>query len=302
MNDVVCMNLENIIVVPKLSRLEYDMHRHGLTEEEAVVRYRKRGEDAERILGSHRRQKKALAVLEKFLNKEQFVPRERLTKEIAGNAELIVAFGGDDNFKAVSHYADDTPVMGINSDPETSEGALTYFVAGGFESVAKNLREGKYKVEEWTRLEAEIDGNPATPATSEYFLGESKRTKMSKHILEFGGKKEKQGCSGLLVSTGAGSTGWYSSAHRCRLGGSVTFPRTVDYAKFVATEPYMGRLYRYSMLEGVLKKGDELVVQSLNDNCGILESDSVDAFEFNREARAAIRISDKPLRVVNMKT
>lgn len=183
-----------------------------------------------------------------------------------------------------------------------SEGALTYFVAGGFESIAKNLREGKYKVEEWTRLEAEIDGNPATSATSEYFLGESKRTKMSKHILEFGGKKEKQGCSGLLVSTGAGSTGWYGSAHGCGFGGSVAFPRTADYAKFVATEPYMGRLYKYSMLEGVLKKGDELVVQSLNDNGGILESDSVDAFEFNREARAVIRISDKPLRVVNMKT
>ena len=53
------------------------------------------------------------------------------------------------------------------------------------------------------------------------------------------------------------------------------------------------------MLEGVLEKGQELRIHSLNDNKGILTADCIEEYEFKRGAEAVIRLSDKPLRVVS---
>lgn len=294
------MKLSNIIIIPKLSKYELDMHRYNLTHEELIDKYKEEGVNLERIMSSHERQKESLNKLKNFFSEQQFISREKLTREIAANSDLVIAFGGDNHFQYVSHFIDNGLIMGINSDPLTSEGSLVYFTIKDFKNTLKKLEKGDFQVEEWTRLEAGLNANYIGLATCDYFLGESERKYMSRHILELKGKKEEQKCSGLLIITGAGSTGWYNSAYRYLNMIENKFSKTKKSARFLATEPYKGRLSGYSMSEGTLEKGEELIVHSLNDDNGILSVDSLEDHNFNRGATTVIRISDKSLNVIKV--
>lgn len=294
------MDTSKIIVVPKMSKYQWDMCRLGLSHEELAAEYSRQGVDAERMLSSHERQMESLRELETFLHETQFVQRDGLTKQLADNASLLISLGGDNHFQYVSRFLGNTPIMGINSDPLRSDGGLTYFTAREFERVLRCLEKDDFSVEGWTRLDASVNGGETCTATSEVYMGESERKNMSRHILEYRGITEEQKCSGLLVATGAGSSGWYSSACRYLHPEGNPFPRTSGYARFLVTEPFRGRLTRYPTPEGVLERGERLAVRSLNDSSGRLMCDSLDEYGFRMGSVAAIGISESPLRVVRL--
>jgi NAD kinase len=110
---------------------------------------------------------------------------------------------------------------------------------------------------------------------------------MSRHIIDWNGKQIEQKCSGLIVSTGSGSTGWW---HSC---GRSAWKPTENIAKFLATELYSGDLNDDA---DTLKPNDELKVYSLNDD-GVVSIDSWDEYSFNRGSEAIIKLGH-PLKVV----
>jgi NAD kinase len=292
------MNISDIVIVPKNSKYERDKKHYVLTHEEMMNQYVAERVDAEGIFESHKRQKKSLAELKRFFYEKQFVPWEKITKEIAARAPLVISLGGDNHFQYVSHFVNSGLILGVNSDPVKSEGVLTYFKAEDFEELVERLERDDYQVEEWTRLEVRINGTFVGLVTSECYLGEEKRKKMSKHIIRLNGQEEEQKNSGLLVFPGAGSTGWHDSECRYLYPEGNVFPKTADYARFLATAPYRGKLCGCSMLEGKILPGEELFVKSLNNDRGIVGIDSVEEYNFMRGTEAVIRISDESLNVV----
>ncbi|MBI5697083.1 MAG: NAD(+)/NADH kinase, partial [Thaumarchaeota archaeon] len=282
----------------KVSAYEIDMNRYRLTHDELIAQYRRDGVNPQKIVSSHERHKQSIKELKKFFGERQFVPRDSLTRNIAAESDLVIALGGDDHFQYVSHFVDDTPIMGVNSDPLSSEGMLNYFTAANFGRIARRLAQDDFKVEHWMRLEARLNGAKLPLATAHYFLGESDREDISHYILEYRGKSEEQKSSGILVVTGAGSTGWYNSAYSYLHADGNKFPKTRKRAAFFVTEIHRGSLTGHSMLEGVLEEGEEIVVYSLNKHAGRFSVDSCDRYDFGRGAKAVIRISDKPLKVV----
>lgn len=294
------MKIDKIIIVPKLSKYELDMHIHNLSHQEVIDKYTNEGIDVERILKSHERQKQSLEKLKKLFPEEHFILRDNLTKEMAKTADLIISLGGDNHFTYLSHYIEDNLILGINSDPIGSDGALTNFTIDSFEKLVDKIKQGDFEVEEWTRLEAIVNNRKTNLVTSEVFIGENERKNMSRHILKLGNKKEEQRGSGFLISTGAGSTGWYDSALRYLHKNGKTFKKTEKIARFLLTEPFRGKKSGFSMLHGVLKPEQELELHSLNDTNGKLILDSHKEYDFNMGAKVIIRISDKPLRVVKI--
>lgn len=292
------MENKKILIIPKISKFEWDMHRYNLTKEQLIERYKTEQVDIERILSSHKRQEDSLNFLRKLFDENQFVSRDSFNRKIAENASLVIAFGGDNHFQYVSHYIDKTPLLGINSDNVRSDGVLTYFTSEDIEPFLSKLEKDDFEIEEWQRLEAIVNGEKTAMATSEYFVGEREREEMSRYIIEFKGKKEEQKGSGLLIATGAGSTGWYDSACRYLYPNGDLFPRTANFGKFILTEPYKGKFSSYSLLSGILEKGESLIVYSLNDSEGRLSSDSLAHYSFNRGTKAVIKISDNPLNVI----
>ncbi|MEK6933919.1 MAG: hypothetical protein AABW75_03525 [Nanoarchaeota archaeon] len=295
------MKDKRILLVPKLTKVEWDMKRLNLTEQELVKFYEKEGLNLERIFSSHKKQKESLEIIKKLLSRADHIDRDSLNKENISDYDIVISFGGDNHFQFVSHFIYDKPVLGINSDPERSEGALTNVSTGEFGKIYETLLRDNFEIKEWTRLKVEIDDKEINElAISEIFIGEKERFNMSRHIIKFNGGVEEQKGSGLLISTGAGSSGWYNSASRYLFPDGNSFPKTSREARFILTEPYRGRLSPLNLINGRIKENEEIEIISLSDSSPFISIDSLKLIKLREGARIKIRIG-KPLRVIKLK-
>ncbi|RIL12220.1 MAG: hypothetical protein DCC75_00845 [Proteobacteria bacterium] len=290
---------DEIVIVPKLTKIECDMVGLKLTFDQVLKRYEAENINPWPILESHERQLEARQEVSGLLHPSQIVWRGELRPEQIRGAKAVIALGGDNHLQWVARWMVDGYMIGVNSDPARSEGALTRFQAADLPQLLERLAAGEFLIADWTRLEGEIDGKPIDLALGEYFIGETERAFMSRHVIKVAGLSEEQKCSGLLVTTGAGSTGWYNSASRYLHAGGDPFSRTERLARFLVTEPYQGKLASSELLEGSFDAGEELVIHSLNDSRGIVTADSNSRYTFGRGSVARIRISEDALKVVS---
>jgi NAD+ kinase len=294
------MDFSQIIIAPKLSKYEWDMQRYHLTSHQLILKYKREGVDVFRIMSSHRRQKESLREIQKLFKKSTFLSRNQLTRKSVAKAKLVISLGGDNHFQYVSHFVQDTPMIGVNSDPSRSEGALNCLSIDESQKLAKHLRSDRFKMNEWTRIQVVLNKKPLPIlAVSEVYMGESLRRYMSRHRIIYKGKKEDQKCSGLVVSTGAGSTGWYDSACRFIFPKGNRFKKTEKYIRFLSSEPYDGKLSGHRYVEGKIQEGEVLGVLSLNDTGGILAVDSDKEYSFREGALAELSVG-RPLKVISI--
>ena len=293
------INFKKVIVIPKLSKYELDLRTFKLTHEELIEKYKREGVNADKVLSTYRVQKINREKLASIIPEAKFMQRDDLTKETIKNFDILISLGGDNHFMYVSNFADNKLLIGINSDPKSSEGALTSFNIETFEAFIPNLISGNYKIEEWTRLKVELNGKTLWPLiTCDLFLGEQERWNMSRHIIKFKGKEEEQKGSGLLVTTGAGSTGWYDSAVRYIKEKGEKISHLDKKGVFLLTEPYKGKLSGCELIHEPFEEGDKVEVDSLNDSKGVISIDSLWVFNFNRGDKVVFSVSDKPLKVI----
>ncbi|MBI5242616.1 MAG: hypothetical protein HY922_02900 [Elusimicrobia bacterium] len=123
----------------------------------------------------------------------------------------------------------------------------------------------------------------------------------ARYRLSFAGGEESQSSSGVIVSTGAGSTGWLSSLFNMASGvaafrGAQGFePLRLDWEDarlvFVVREPFKSRHSGASMAAGVIEEGSALRIESLMPSGGVIFSDGVeqDTLAFDSGAAAWIR-------------
>jgi len=220
----------------------------------------------------------------------RFVVKENATKRMMRGIDLVVTVGGDGTFIEASHLIeDDTLILGVNSDPKSSEGVHTMATRFDFERKMRMVLTGDFSVERWHRLRTVLDGKELPLSLNEVYIGTLHQFLTSRYTLIRGAKREQQKSSGIIVSTGCGSTAWYASA------GGKPFPRTVREGRFIVREPYRGRLTPIRMTEGVVDGG--LAVES-NMRKGCVAIDSTKVFGFGRGSAATVTVSDRPLHVV----
>jgi NAD+ kinase len=304
------IDLDRVVVVTKQSKVQYDMERYGWSYDQLQEEYARGPEDKSRILKSHQRQLAALEVLACYIDPARIVSRNDLLVEDVANASLVIAFGGDNHLQFVSHYIEgDTPLWGVNSDPQTSFGALLGGEIRDLPAALGALSQGAYRFEPWTRLQVEVDGRFLPAALCDVYIGERERKYMSRHRLEVTDSAGvstsiEQKSSGMLISSGAGSSGWAKSAGRYLHGGECDFSRESRYARFLLTEPSSAIPGRDdsrqsgplpSRCEGILLEGERLVVHSLNDSEGIVSIDSLEEIPFPRGRTITVRIDPNPL-------
>ncbi|MBI4348952.1 MAG: NAD(+)/NADH kinase [Elusimicrobia bacterium] len=284
------IDLTRAVLVPKESKLEWDMRRLGWTRRRLLRWYR---EHAGTILASHERQLRVRETVKALLPECRIVTREMADAARLDGASVVIALGGDNHFVYLSHFLTRAPILGVNADRKRSHGGLLRFDERHLAGLARRLRAGRFTISEWPRLEASVDGRLAGVATSELFLGERQRKHMSRHVLRVGrGPAEEHKSSGLLVCTPAGSTGWYGHY-------GPRFSAASGPARWALTEPFpRGR--RLSLGKGRLRAGQVLRVRSLNDADGVLDVDSLKDVPFHFGQVASIRVSEHPLRVIGM--
>jgi hypothetical protein len=291
-----------------MSRFEREKLDTGLSEQELIDRYTSRGESGLRILAAHLHHTEALALCAREIPKGQIISLNELEgSKIPPHIKVIIALGGDDFFKLVNHCAPhELSILGVNSDPTSSVGALLPVTIEGLADALTLLERGEYRVEPWTRLALSIDGVPYGSAINDIVLGKRDFRLTSRHELEYRGEKVTQRSSGILISTGVGSTGWYASAGLYLGQHDRSFPKTAPYARFELREPSVtieevggARVTRLpKLVEGTLHAGETIRITSLNDDEGLASRDSLDSIPFPRGAVAEISIDPHPRNVL----
>ncbi|MDP3882348.1 MAG: hypothetical protein Q8Q31_05720 [Nanoarchaeota archaeon] len=302
------MNLKKVIVVPKVSVFDYSKSQFKLTEEALFAKWRDEGmteRDIENVMRAHENNRKAVDTMKSIFGEDNIIHRDSLNKDLVRESDLVISLGGDDHFQYVSHFVDSQLIMGVNSDPISSEGNMLYFHAGEVAGFIENLKSEHFRVEEWTRLEAQIISGKNTLnvvlASSQYAILTEDPEEMVRYRLQLNGKSEIQRGSGLIVATGVGSTGWYKGASKYA-GRNCKFPKTERIAKLILREPFdkedTSGITTYKMYNSTLLEGDELTLTYLSHGLGRLSTDCQVKYDLIRGNQVKIRISPLNLRVI----
>lgn len=297
------LNPAKILLTRKLSILEYDMQKFHLTETEAINRYKKMGVDTEKVLASHQRQIDSQKIMQEYLPDSRLIIGEHLNHQTIKKYDAVVALGGDNYFQYVARFLKNTPIIGVNSDPTNSEGAILNFNTQTFKSLLPKLIQGTYRVKPWTRLKATVNGKIIKAlAVSEIYIGAKERLTCSRYHIELDNIGEEHKDSGIIIATGTGSTGWYRSAASCAHNKSKSFSPTSPKAQFICTEVYHGKLNGMKLIRGTLYPGKVLKITWFAHGKGIVNIDSEprgSLHYLDRGEGATVEISRTPLWVIS---
>ena len=280
------------LVVAKHSKYEWERKKFDLSHEQIVTKYNKERANLDAILQANDKQKEVRELFMGIMLESRMVMMDTISELIKGY-DLVIVLGGDNSFTNVSHYVEDIPILGVNSDPDRSKGHLLSYSAIDEQSIhhlSELIDSNKFDIQRWPKLEATLDGKSIVSATSEYFFGERQRNKMSRHILVYDGIEYEQKCSGIVVATGAGSTGWYSSANvDPKSGKPYKEPWSTEKSKasFVITEPF-NNAARANHCGSIYE--NEIILYSLNDDDGLVSVDSWEEYKFLRGSEARVRL------------
>jgi anti-anti-sigma factor len=289
---------KKIVVVFKRTKYELDLETYGSIQ--AYKEVTKQNPDVfQRTFESHERQIRSREYLKNHVfPKADFVFREHFDPDSGANYDLVVAHGGDNHFTYVAHLVGNTHLIGCNSDPNSSVGALLGFTAEELgEAVRQNFKHTK--LESWSLLDTEIlypNGTKlrTVPAVCELSIRNNSPDLTSRFWISYMDQKEEQKCSGLLVYTGAGSTGWISSC----------FPK--KFPPFSKHEPFFhvySREIRVKSQETEFSLADFRAldqVEVISEMNGGLAVDSLTErhYPFPPYAKAVIRLSPEKLFVL----
>lgn len=218
--------------------------------------------------------------------------KNTLKKRDLKDIDLVISVGGDGTALSASHFLFDKPLLAVNSSPRTSEGALTTITLDKLHEKLEEIKQGKHKIERLERIEISINGKIKEPiALNEVFIANEKAYHMSKYELKIKhGRKierEKQFSSGIIFSTGTGSTAWFKSA------GGESFSSQERHIKLIVREPYMRNLHKFQILKRTIEEGDEIEVIPLTRM--VLAIDSIREIKLKEGDKIMIKPSRYPL-------
>jgi hypothetical protein len=237
--------------------------------------------------------------------KLQVLDRELVPTVLFTAKDLIVTLGQDGLVANVAKYVQGQPMVAVNPDPKRFDGILMPFLPQDVGEVVAETLRGRTKSREVTMAEARLNDGQRVLAFNDLFIGASTHVS-ARYRISLEGKSEQQSSSGILVSTGAGSTGWISSVFNMARGlGQSNLERVKmswEDARlfFVTREPFVSRHSSAGLLNGYIADGRELVVESTMASGGCVFSDGVqqDSVEFNAGAILRVYRSQQKARLI----
>ncbi len=305
------MSYDKLVVVTRKTRLQ-----------QLVARFNTRGqarfyiEHAGGDFADYQREDdtyvRSLELLHRTLDgtlKVQTIDRELVPTFLFAPSDAVITVGQDGLVANVAKYVGAQPIVAVNPDPQRFDGVLLAFRPDEAAAAVIRLIDGKAQLRAITLAEARLADGQRLLAFNDLFVGA--RSHVSAHYtLRAPAATETQSSSGVLVSTGAGSTGWLSSVFNMAAGiaaftgGSTGVwprlgwedPRLV----FVIREPFRSKHSQCGLVAGVVGPGESLELDSLMPSGGVIFSDGVetDALAFNSGAVARIGAAAQRTRLV----
>ena len=216
------------VVVTRPTEYEALLARHA-TREQARFFLEQRGRTLPEVEERHARREAALQTVSSALPmrwRRSRVDRSDLDRFVFGPEDLVVVVGQDGLVANVAKYLAGQLVLGINPDRDLFDGVLVPHDPSAAAKLLGAAVEDRVKVEARTMVEAKLDDSQHLVALNEIFVGH--RTHQSaRYRIRWHDAEETQSSSGLIVSTGTGSTGWARSVARQK-SPSFELPRPTE--------------------------------------------------------------------------
>jgi NAD kinase len=247
------------------------------------------------------------------LGRVQLVQRAMLPNFIFGPEDTIVALGQDGLVANTLKYLDGQPLVGVNPDPGRYDGQLLPFRVSHLRRLLPEVFAGRRAIHLVSMAVATLNTGLVLHAVNDLFIGPRSHGS-ARYVIHAGKKKEIQSSSGVIVSTGLGSTGWLKSlitgatgiaqlinAERGRPNSAKiasvdpSFAWDARHLLFTVREPFPSRTTNASLLFGQVTEEQPLILESQMSENGVIFSDGIEAdfLDFNSGTRATITLAKK---------
>ncbi len=300
---------ERIILVTKKTALEELLLRHN---SRGQVRFflERRGASFEEYEAAHAAYRASLETIAGSLPRElprEVLPREYIPSFLFRETDLVVAVGPDGLVVNIAKYLNGQPILAVNPDPVRIDGVLMRFRPDEVASVVSKMREGNFTIDRITLAKATTNDGQTLFATNDFMIGRRDTISSRYTLVAPDDVSERQSSSGILISTGVGSSGWMMSlmtgarAVTGACGGlEVPFAWDVPYLLFAVREPFPSKYTKTTRVVGRIGRGEELRVVSEMSEGGAIFSDGVpeDAIEFNAGTIVTVMVAEKSAALV----
>jgi NAD kinase len=305
------MALEKIIIVTRKTRLQELVARFN-TKAQARFYIEHSGGNFSDYEMEDDEYRRSFDQLSKSLDmglKLQVIDRDFLPTFMFMPQDIVVTLGQDGLVANAAKYVNGQPIIAVNPSPRIFDGVLLPFLPGSVAGAVDRLVREKAVLRDVTMAEAKLTDGQSLLAFNDLFIG-PKTHVSARYRIVWSGKSEPQSSSGVLVSTGAGSTGWLSSIFNMTRGvaglsgASFKVPTQLEWEDlrlvFVVREPFISRHSRAEIVAGMIAPGQELVLESLMPSDGVIFSDGTEAdfLKFDSGVTAVIRASDQKAHLV----
>lgn len=303
-----------IILVWRHTRLDEVIARYN-TKEQARFQLESMGRDFSELESEDKLYKSTLDKVEmelRQLGRAQRLERAFLPSFIFGPEDVVVVVGQDGLVANTLKYLTGQPLVAINPDPSRIEGVLLPFNPDDALGVVKATIQGKTGFQGVTMAEAITSDGQRLLAVNDFFVGVRGHTS-ARYEIAWDGQREYQSSSGVIVSTGLGSSGWMRSVIMgaegiCRSAG-IHLPDSAQLAGtkwdaaelyFYVREPFPGRAQSVDIIFGRVSQGRPLSLFSDMAEKGILFSDGMedDYVVFSAGMEVKIGVAEQQGRLV----
>ena len=237
----------------------------------------------------------------------QVVDRSFLPNFIFGPMDTVVALGQDGLVANVLKYLDEQLLIGVNPDAARWEGVLLPFAVADLDPLMPEVFAGKRPVKDVTMAQATLNTGTTICGVNDLFIG-TRTHASARYTLRTGERAESHSSSGIIVSTGLGSTGWLRSViagatgvaaalcgHAIKVEERVSLAWDADSLLFSVREPWPSRTSAAGITFGRVTAAEPLVVVSSMPENGVIFSDGMEAdfLEFNSGTEARIGLAKR---------
>ena len=305
---------ETAVIVTRRTELDELVARFA-TAPQARFYLEHAGQDFDHIEAAHERYKTVLSSVRGSIPRTmkcQTIDRTSLPQLTFGEDDLVIVVGQDGLVSNTAKYLSGQPILAVNPDPALYDGVLLPFDAQTYDSALQRTLAGNAAISSVTLARTTLEDGQQLLAFNDFFIGAASH--VSAHYeIQTGDQEEFQSSSGIIVSTGAGSTGWLQSVYRGAagvveaLGGRVIPPPnggrlnwSDEYLVFAVREPFPSKATGTSIIYGTVTADSPLRIASHMGQNGVIFSDGIEAdyLSFNHGAIATIGVAPHKARLI----
>ena len=314
MNSAKGGNLPRAILVTRMTRYKELMVKHH-TKSNARFYLESLGADFDDYYKEDIAYERSLSIVIDSLQnwgRYQVLDRRYLPNFIFAADDIVIVLGQDGIVANTMKYLNGHPLLGVNPEVSRWDGVLLSFEPADVSNLLHDIYNQKRSMQEVTMARACLSDGQEMLAVNDLFIGSRTHTS-ALYDITHNKQQESQSSSGLIVSTGLGSTAWLKSV----VSGSRTLlsalPNTkhgkyddddlystrmqwnTDYLVFVVREPFASRSSEASLIYGAVEKNVPLKVRSRMPANGVIFSDGMesDFLRFTAGLEVTVGVSER---------